>query len=87
MFAMVSLSLQPRNLKSVSFRVPLVPFLPLFSVLINIYLMLNLSYATWVRFFFWMAFGLSIYLFYGIFNSNERFRNKQLPIVNKPLSK
>lgn len=83
-FATISLSLQPRNRKPVSFQVPLVPVVPLFSVMINLYLMLNLSTATWLRFLIWMAFGLSIYFFYGISNSNERFRNKplQMPIVN-----
>lgn len=83
-FATLSLSLQPRNRKPVSFQVPLVPVVPLFSVMINLYLMLNLSTATWLRFLIWMVFGLSIYFFYGISNSNERFRNKplQMPIMN-----
>lgn len=84
LFATISLGLQPRNSKPISFQVPFVPVVPLFSVLINLYLMLNLSTATWIRFCFWMALGFAIYFGYGISNSNERYRNKpmQLPIMN-----
>ncbi|MEA2347791.1 MAG: basic amino acid/polyamine antiporter, family [Thermoleophilaceae bacterium] len=52
-----------------SFRTPLVPFLPIVSVLASVYLMLNLPGATWVRFFIWMAFGLIVYFGYGIRHS------------------
>jgi APA family basic amino acid/polyamine antiporter len=48
-----------------SFRTPLVPLVPILSVLASLYLMLNLTAATWVRFFVWMAVGLVIYFFYG----------------------
>lgn len=95
LFATFSLSVQPRNSKPISFQVPCVPVVPLFSVLINLYLMLNLSTATWLRFLIWMAFGLSIYFFYGISNSNERYRNKPLQLImngkqangNQPIEK
>lgn len=52
-----------------SFEVPLVPIIPLFSVIINTYLMLNLSVMTWIRFAVWMAIGFFIYFTYGIFRS------------------
>lgn len=39
------------------FQVPLVPFLPAFSIIINIYLMLMLDVMTWVRFLVWMLVG------------------------------
>jgi APA family basic amino acid/polyamine antiporter len=48
-----------------SFRVPWVPWVPILSVLASFYLMLNLTAATWVRFFVWMAVGLVIYAAYG----------------------
>ncbi len=48
-----------------SFRTPLVPLIPILSVLASVYLMLNLTALTWVRFFIWMAAGLVIYVFYG----------------------
>ena len=41
------------------------PVLPALSVLASLYLMLNLTAATWVRFFVWMAAGLVIYFAYG----------------------
>lgn len=49
-----------------SFEVPLVPTIPLFSVVINTYLMINLSAMTWIRFAVWMAIGFFIYFTYGI---------------------
>ncbi|KAG9510984.1 Cationic amino acid transporter 2 [Fragariocoptes setiger] len=51
------------------FRVPLVPLIPLLSIAINVFLMLNLSSATWIRFSVWMSVGLFIYFTYGIRNS------------------
>lgn len=51
------------------FQVPLVPLTPTLSILVNTFLMLNLSYLTWVRFTVWMSVGLFIYFTYGIWNS------------------
>ncbi len=48
-----------------AFRVPWVPLVPILSVLASLYLMLNLTAATWVRFFVWMAVGLVVYAAYG----------------------
>jgi APA family basic amino acid/polyamine antiporter len=48
-----------------AFRTPLVPLVPILSVLASVYLMLNLPGATWVRFFAWMAIGLVVYALYG----------------------
>jgi basic amino acid/polyamine antiporter, APA family len=48
-----------------SFRVPLVPLLPIVSALACFYLMLNLPADTWVRFAVWMAIGIAIYYLYG----------------------
>lgn len=62
---------QPVSGKKLAFSVPFVPFLPAFSILINIYLMMMLDAMTWIRFIVWMVIGLSIYFFYGIWNSNN----------------
>ena len=34
--------------------------------LISVYLMLNLSVETWIRFLVWMALGFLIYFLYGV---------------------
>jgi APA family basic amino acid/polyamine antiporter len=47
------------------FRAPLVPWLPIASVGACIWLMVNLTVVTWVRFGIWMAIGIVIYLAYG----------------------
>ena len=44
------------------FRVPWVPFIPIITVLIIFYLILQLSYTTWVMFGFCMLLGIMIYL-------------------------
>ncbi|XP_062867656.1 cationic amino acid transporter 3a [Trichomycterus rosablanca] len=62
---------QPESREALTFKVPLLPWLPLFSVFVNIYLMMQLDLATWCRFAVWMAVGFMIYFFYGIWNSAE----------------
>jgi APA family basic amino acid/polyamine antiporter len=54
------------------FRTPLVPLVPILSVLASFYLMLNLPAATWLRFFVWMAVGLVVYFAYGARRSRLR---------------
>jgi hypothetical protein len=63
--------LLPTDNQNLTFKVPLVPLLPNVSIFINLYLMLKLSPATWVRFAVWMTVGAGIYIFYGVSNSNE----------------
>jgi APA family basic amino acid/polyamine antiporter len=47
------------------FRVPLVPWFPLISVILCGGLMLGLTVETWLRFFGWLVIGLVIYFFYS----------------------
>ena len=44
-----------------TFKVPFSPVLPIISAAICLYLMLNLSVETWIRFLVWLAIGLVIY--------------------------
>ncbi|MFI6645252.1 amino acid permease [Streptomyces sp. NPDC050504] len=48
-----------------SFRAPWVPVLPIASVACSVWLMLNLSVETWLRFGAWMLLGVVIYFAYG----------------------
>ncbi|CAG7690013.1 unnamed protein product [Allacma fusca] len=58
---LVSLSRQPVSRVKLSFKVPLVPLIPGFSIMANIYLIMELSGQTWIRFAVWMLLGFIIY--------------------------
>ncbi|KAK1168624.1 putative cationic amino acid transporter [Acipenser oxyrinchus oxyrinchus] len=60
---------QPENPKKLPYMAPCVPFVPVFAMLVNIYLMLKLSGITWIRFAVWCFIGMLIYFGYGIWNS------------------
>uniref|UniRef100_A0A9J7X107 Cationic amino acid transporter C-terminal domain-containing protein n=1 Tax=Cyprinus carpio carpio TaxID=630221 RepID=A0A9J7X107_CYPCA len=62
---------QPESKTKLSFKVPLLPFLPVLSMFINVYLMMQLDAGTWMRFAIWMAIGFVIYFGYGIWHSTE----------------
>jgi APA family basic amino acid/polyamine antiporter len=51
------------------FRVPLMPVLPILSVIASVWLMLNLQTATWIRFGVWMGVGFIVYFAYSIRHS------------------
>ena len=72
------LALQPRNQEVLTFRTPMVPFLPALAIFVNIYLMMKLSLATWIRFLVWLTVGLAIYFTYGWRHSSEELRARGL---------
>lgn len=47
------------------FRAPGVPWLPIAAIVACVWLMLNLTALTWIRFLVWMAIGVALYFVYG----------------------
>lgn len=56
-----------------TFRVPLVPALPIAGIAINLYLMSGLSAFTWMTFGIWLAIGLAIYFLWGRQSASKVF--------------
>ncbi|XP_074962990.1 cationic amino acid transporter 3 isoform X2 [Phalacrocorax aristotelis] len=77
---------QPQSNARLNFKVPFLPLLPIFSIFINVLLMVQLSGGTWVRFAIWMGIGFMIYFGYGIRNSVEgKNAEERCARVEKPL--
>ncbi|KAI3354077.1 hypothetical protein L3Q82_018631 [Scortum barcoo] len=67
---------QPQSKAKLAFKVPLLPFVPVISMFVNVYLMMQLDRGTWMRFAIWMGLGFIIYFGYGIRNSAEAVLNR-----------
>ncbi|NWV88290.1 CTR3 protein, partial [Machaerirhynchus nigripectus] len=77
---------QPQSNAQLNFKVPFLPLLPIFSIFINILLMVQLSAGTWVQFAVCTVVGFIIYFTYGIRNSVEgKNAEKACTTVEKPL--
>ena len=66
-----------------TFKVPFNPVLPILSAVICVYLMLNLSVETWLRFLVWMALGFIVYFAYSrrhsLLETGEKFEEGEVP--------
>ena len=51
------------------FKVPFGPLFPILGIVSCVYLMVNLTVMTWVRFLVWLDLGMIIYWFYGRIHS------------------
>ncbi|MGF2944137.1 amino acid permease [Mycobacterium sp. Lab-001] len=59
------------------FRAPWVPLLPIASICACVWLMLNLTALTWIRFGVWLLVGIAIYLGYGYRHSVQGRRESE----------
>ncbi|XP_030573161.1 cationic amino acid transporter 3-like [Drosophila novamexicana] len=60
-FCMLVIFMQPKSTEFPVFKVPLVPFIPCLSILVNIFLMFQLMTFTWIAYTVWMIFGYVAY--------------------------
>ncbi|XP_005084209.1 cationic amino acid transporter 3-like [Mesocricetus auratus] len=68
---------QPQSSTPLQFKVPAVPLLPVLSIFVNVYLMMQMTAGTWARFGIWMVIGFAIYFGYGIRHSLEEKEDQQ----------
>lgn len=62
------------------FRTPWVPFVPLMAIASCAWLMIELPWTTWWRFFIWLGIGLVLYAVYGFWQSRLRAGAKGSPL-------
>jgi APA family basic amino acid/polyamine antiporter len=65
-----------------AFRTPAAPVVAGLAVLLCVYLMLNLTGATWVRFLVWMGLGIVVY--FGYSRSHSRLGHRQAAGAERP---
>ncbi len=71
-FALIRLRKREGSPKSGEFKTPLVPYLPLFSILISVSFMSQYTLFTWVAFLTSSILGTLVYILYGYKHSKEK---------------
>nr|XP_020506740.1 cationic amino acid transporter 2-like isoform X1 [Labrus bergylta] len=80
--AVVIIWRQPQSTAKAAFMVPGLPVIPVLSVIINTYLMVQLGGETWISYGVWMAVGLIIYFSYGVHHSVQKQRLREAHTQN-----
>ncbi|KAJ0183707.1 hypothetical protein K1T71_000130 [Dendrolimus kikuchii] len=81
---LLMISRKPQNRVALLYTTPGLPFVPAIAITVNIYLILNLSILTLVRFTVWMTIGLIMYFKYGIKNSTLETNPPTAPVPTPP---
>ena len=68
-FLLILFCKQTTDKHKIAFKLPFVPFLPIASMALNIFLMMSSAFKDWIVFFTVVLTGLPIYFCYGVHNS------------------
>lgn len=75
--ALIFLTRQPKNNAEFPITVPCSPLLSIITIFVNVLLISELDYLSFVRFGAWLVPGLIIYILYGYRRSKEALKPKE----------
>jgi amino acid transporter len=76
----LSIRAQPESSSVLDFKVPMIPFIPVVNILVNVYLMVALPWSIWLKLLVWLGAGYFIYFTYGMHHSTEADKNSNTSI-------
>lgn len=83
-YCVVVFSGMKESQKDISFKTPLLPYVPVITMILNLYMMASLEVGIWWKLFVWLAVGFFIYFTYGVKNSKEANRDQMVPLKPSP---